>query len=90
MSMGNCELCDMITNNQKIYLDTAEILIAEVNDNLVVGCLKEHKTDMSEKGKSGLIKAMTKNISRNKPGKVYSFKKADDVVGHFGVYATIK
>ena len=87
-----CELCETLKTSpkDKIYFETEEIAIIEKNENLVVGMLKAHVKDIEDGKASGLIKVMMKSTSRNKPGSVYTFKKADDCKDHFGIYCTVK
>ena len=87
-----CELCEILKNQKKdkVYFETEEIIIIEVNEHLVTGMMKKHGMAVEDGKASGLIKAMMKGISKNKPNSTYTFKKEENCKDHFGIHATIK
>jgi len=68
-----CEICKLISEQEKaIYFETEKVIIFKI-DNAVYGCPKEHTT-IDDKESSGLIKLMMKILGKYHPNQDYSFQ----------------
>jgi len=86
-----CKICEQIKDkNLKIYFETPEIVVLQINENLILGTFKEHLKDITEGKASGLIKITLMMIARNNEYSGCNIRKDDECADHFAIYATIK